>query len=49
MRSPLAEMVDPTVQQGYLRVEGGRLLMDMNLSDAALTVNGKTVALEQFL
>jgi hypothetical protein len=49
MRSPLAEMVEPTVQQGYLRVEGGRLLMDMNLSDAALTVNGKTVALEQFL
>ncbi len=49
MRSPLAEMVEPVVQQGYLRVEGGRILMDMDLSDAALTVNGKTVPLEQFL
>ncbi len=49
MRSPLAEMVDPYVQQGYLRIDGGRILMDMSLSDAELTVNGETVSLEQFL
>ncbi len=49
MRSPLAEMVEPSVQQGYFRIEGGRILMDMSLNDAALTVNGKTVPLEQFL
>lgn len=49
MRSPLAEMVDPYVQQGYLRVDGGRILMDASLNDAELTVNGETVPLEQFL
>ncbi|MDA0689201.1 MAG: DUF945 family protein [Proteobacteria bacterium] len=49
MRSPMAEMVDPYVQQGYLRIDGGRILMDMSLRDAELTVNGETVALEQFL
>lgn len=48
-QSPLAEMVDPYVQQGYLRIENGRILMDMSLSDAELTVNGETVGLEQFL
>ena len=48
-QSPLAEMVDPYVQQGYLRVENGRILMDVSLSDAELTVNGETVGLEQFL
>ncbi len=48
-QSPLAEMVDPYVQQGYLRVENGRILMDVSLSDTELTVNGETVGLEQFL
>ena len=48
-RTPLAEAVDPYVQQGYLRIEGGRILMDMSLRDAELTVNGETVGLEQFL
>lgn len=49
MRSPLADMVDPYVQQGYLRIDGGRILMDASLNDAVLTVNGETVPLEQFL
>lgn len=49
MRSPMADMVDPYVQQGYLRIDGGRILMDMRLSDAELTVNDKTVPLAQFL
>ncbi len=49
MRSPLADMVDPYVQQGYLRIENGNILMDASLSDAELTVNGETVPLEQFL
>ncbi len=49
MRSPLADMVDPYVELGYLRRDGGRILMDANLSDAELTVNGETVGLEQFL
>ncbi len=49
MRSPLADMVDPYVQQGYLRIDGGRILMDASLNDAELTVNGETVGLEQFL
>lgn len=49
MRSPLADMIDPYVQQGYLRIEGGRILMDATLNDAELTVNSETVSLEQFL
>ncbi len=49
MRTPLADMVDPYVQQGYLRIENGRIMMDMSLRDAALTVNDETVPLEQFL
>ena len=49
MRSPLADMVDPYVQQGYLRIEGGRILMEASLSDGELTVNGETESLEQFL
>lgn len=49
MRSPLADMVDPYVQQGYLRIESGRILMDASLTDAELTVNGETVPLDQFL
>ncbi|MFN3163626.1 MAG: DUF945 family protein [Pseudohongiellaceae bacterium] len=49
MSSPLADMVDPYVQQGYLRIENGNILMDASLSDAELTVNGETVPLEQFL
>ncbi|GJM13375.1 MAG: hypothetical protein DHS20C12_17780 [Pseudohongiella sp.] len=49
MRSPLADMVDPYVQQGYFRIDGGRILMDASLSDAALTVNSESVPLEQFL
>ena len=48
-QSPLADMVDPYVQQGYLRIENGRILMDASLADAELTVNGETVGLEQFL
>ena len=49
MQTPLAEMVDPYVELGYLRRESGRILMDATLSDAELTVNGETVGLEQFL
>jgi len=49
MSTPLADMVEPYVQQGYLRIEGGNILMDASLRDAELTVNGETVPLEQFL
>lgn len=49
IQTPLAEMVDPYVELGYLRRESGRILMDATLSDAELTVNGETVGLEQFL
>lgn len=49
LASPLSAMIDPYVQQGYLRVDGGRILLDASLSDAELTVNGETVGLEQFL
>ena len=49
MQTPLADMVDPYVQLGYLRIENGRILSDVSLSNGELTVNGETVGLEQFL
>ncbi len=48
LRSPLAEMVDPYVQQGYLTVNNGRLLIQASLEDSVLRVNGDELPLDQF-
>jgi uncharacterized protein YdgA (DUF945 family) len=48
MRSPAAEMVDPYVQQGYISIDNGRLLLDVSLANSELTINGEVTPLDQF-
>lgn len=49
MRSPAAQMIDPYVQQGYLTIDNGRLLLDVSLANSELTINGEVTPLDQFL
>ncbi len=49
MSSPLAEMVDPYVQQGYLQLDSGRVLIRATLQDSVLTLNGEETSLDQIL
>lgn len=48
LRSPLAGLVDPYVQQGYLTVEKGRVMIEASLQDSVLRVNGDELPLDQF-
>lgn len=48
MRSPLAGLVDPYVQQGYLTVANGRVMIEASLQDSVLRVNGEELPIEQF-
>ncbi|GJM14107.1 MAG: hypothetical protein DHS20C12_25100 [Pseudohongiella sp.] len=48
MRSPLAGIVDPYAQQGYLAVANGRILVEASLQDSVLRVNGDELPLDQF-
>jgi len=48
LRSPLAGVVDPYVQQGYLTVANGRVLIEASLQDSVLRVNGDELPLDQF-
>jgi uncharacterized protein YdgA (DUF945 family) len=48
MSSQFAELVDPYVQQGYLRVENGSILLNGTLENGALSVNGEDIPLDQF-
>ena len=48
MRSPAAELVDPYVQQGFIRIDSGRILLDGSLDDGQLVLNGEEVPLDQF-
>ncbi|MCH7816426.1 MAG: DUF945 family protein [Proteobacteria bacterium] len=48
MRSPAAEFIDPYVQEGYIRLDNGRILVNGSLSDSELIVNGEAVPLDQF-
>lgn len=48
MRSPLAELVDPYVQQGYLQLDNGRVLLELTISNSELVLNGNTTSLNQF-
>ena len=47
MRSPAAEMVDPYVQQQYIRLENGRILLNASVEDGELVLNGKLIPLDQ--
>jgi hypothetical protein len=48
MRSPAAGLVDPYVQQGYLTVANGRVMIQASLQDSVLRVNGDELSLDQF-
>jgi uncharacterized protein YdgA (DUF945 family) len=48
MRSPFAGLVDPYVQQGYLVVNNGRILIQANFQNGVLHVNGNELPLNQF-
>lgn len=47
MRSPAAGMVDPYVQQGYLEIDNGRILINGSLQDGVLTISEDTLSLNQ--
>lgn len=49
MRSPLAELVDPYVQEGYLQLDNGRILMRAEIRDSELSINGQRQALADIL
>ena len=47
MRSPAAEMVDPYVQQQYIRIDNGRILLNGSVEDGELVLNGELIPLDQ--
>lgn len=48
LRSPLSGLIDPYVQQGYLTVNNGRVMIEGSLQDGILTLNGDELPLDQF-
>ena len=46
-QSPVAAMVEPYLQQGYITVNNNRIGMELSLSDRQLVLNGATTPLEQ--
>ncbi|MDA1370503.1 MAG: DUF945 family protein [Proteobacteria bacterium] len=48
MRSPLADMVDPYVQEAYIVLENGRILVNATVRDSELRLNGELIPLDQF-
>ncbi|MDP6652602.1 MAG: DUF945 family protein, partial [Gammaproteobacteria bacterium] len=48
LRSPAADIIDPYVQQGYVVLDNGRILLNAALRDGELMLNGEAVPLDQF-
>ena len=48
LRSPIAGLIDPYVQQGYLTISNGRVIIEASLQDSMLMVNGDQLPLDQF-
>ena len=48
LSSPLAGLVDPYMQEGYLTVSNGRVMMEASLQNSVLRVNGDELPLDQF-
>lgn len=46
--SPLSELIDPYVQQGYIQLNNGRIVLELSLIDSELVVNGSSTSLDQF-
>ena len=47
MRSPAAELVDPYVQQQYIKLDNGRVLLNGSVEDGKIVVNGDAIPLDQ--
>jgi len=47
LRSPAAGLIDPYVQQGYLEIENGKILIQTSLKDGVLILNDDTLPLDQ--
>lgn len=47
-RSPMAGMIDPYVQEGYIVIDNGRVKLLATLSDRQLVLNGESMPIEQF-
>ena len=48
LSSPLARLVDPYMQEGYLTVSNGRVMMEASLQNSVLRINGDELPLDQF-
>jgi hypothetical protein len=48
LRSPLAGLIEPYVQQGYLTIANGRILIEADLQDSILRVNGDELPMDKF-
>ena len=48
LRSPLAGVIEPYAQQGYLTIANSRILIEISLQDSVLRVNGDELPLDQF-
>lgn len=49
MRSPLAEFVDPYVQEGYIQLVNGRIILQGRLENLTIQLNDQTLAVDEFL
>jgi hypothetical protein len=49
LRSQAGNLIDPFVQQGYIHIDNGRILVTGSLLNGELTVNGEVIPIEQFL
>jgi len=48
MRSPVAELVNPYIQQGILVIDSDRILLNALFEDGELIINGEAQTLDQF-
>ncbi|NQV71330.1 MAG: DUF945 family protein [Pseudohongiella sp.] len=48
MRSPAADLVAPYVQQGYLEIDNGQILINGTLKKGVLVINEDKISLDQF-
>lgn len=46
-RSPAAEMIDPYVQQQYITLDNGRILLNASIEAGEIVINGELIPLDQ--
>lgn len=48
LQSPAADLIDPYVQEGYIILDNGQVLLNSSLQNSELMLNGEVVSLQQF-